>query len=86
MTVDLTPYTLLVVGPCFLYIFYGMYDAAFQSLCYWAMGALSNDPATMQVKFTLTSYLFSPSNIQVLDMSLCINAFKRPVGQWLSAL
>jgi len=37
----------LVIGPCFLYVFYGMYDAVFQSLCYWAMGALSNDPATM---------------------------------------
>jgi len=35
------------VGPCFLYIFYGMYDAIFQSLCYWTMGALSNDPATI---------------------------------------
>lgn len=35
------------VGPCLLYIFYGMYDAVFQSLCYWTMGALSNDPATI---------------------------------------
>ncbi|KIJ24610.1 hypothetical protein M422DRAFT_39088 [Sphaerobolus stellatus SS14] len=35
------------VGPCFLYIFYGMYDAIFQSLCYWTMGALSNNPHTI---------------------------------------
>jgi len=35
------------VGPCLLYIFYGMYDAVFQSLCYWTKGALSNNPATI---------------------------------------
>ena len=35
------------VGPCFLYVFYGMYDAIFQSFCYWLMSALSNKPNTM---------------------------------------
>ncbi|KAI5460566.1 major facilitator superfamily domain-containing protein [Mariannaea sp. PMI_226] len=30
------------VGPMFLYIFYGLYDAAWQASVYWFMGALSN--------------------------------------------
>ncbi|PNY22488.1 UNC93-like protein [Tolypocladium capitatum] len=30
------------VGPMFLYIFYGFYDAAWQASVYWFMGALSN--------------------------------------------
>ncbi|TAQ83123.1 hypothetical protein B7494_g8553 [Chlorociboria aeruginascens] len=30
------------VGPMFLYIFYGFYDAAWQLCVYWFMGALSN--------------------------------------------
>ncbi|KAH7045721.1 major facilitator superfamily domain-containing protein [Linnemannia elongata] len=31
------------IGPLFLYIFYGFGDAAWQTYCYWLMGALSND-------------------------------------------
>ncbi|PKY06933.1 DUF895 domain membrane protein [Aspergillus campestris IBT 28561] len=31
------------VGPMFLYIFYGFYDAAFQTCTYWFMGSLSNN-------------------------------------------
>lgn len=34
-------------GPCFLYFFYGFYDACFQSVCYWVMGSLSNSPQTI---------------------------------------
>ena len=30
------------LGPMFLYFFYGMYDAAWQTCIYWYMGALSN--------------------------------------------
>jgi len=30
------------VGPMFLYMFYGFYDAAWQTAVYWFMGALSN--------------------------------------------
>ncbi|KAJ5280829.1 hypothetical protein N7478_006201 [Penicillium angulare] len=30
------------VGPMFLYLFYGFYDAAWQASIYWFMGALSN--------------------------------------------
>ncbi|CUM65418.1 uncharacterized protein PRCAT00003056001 [Priceomyces carsonii] len=30
------------IGPMFLYIFYGIFDAMFQSYCLWLMGALSN--------------------------------------------
>ncbi|KAF5019809.1 hypothetical protein F66182_8178 [Fusarium sp. NRRL 66182] len=30
------------IGPMFLYIFYGFYDAAWQATVYWFMGALSN--------------------------------------------
>ncbi|KAM0813080.1 putative UNC93-like protein [Seiridium cardinale] len=32
----------LFVGPMFLYMFYGFYDAAWQTCIYWYMGALSN--------------------------------------------
>ncbi|QIW94630.1 hypothetical protein AMS68_000148 [Peltaster fructicola] len=31
------------VGPMFLYIFYGVYDAAWQTTIYWFMGAMSNN-------------------------------------------
>ncbi|CAG8126104.1 unnamed protein product [Penicillium olsonii] len=37
------------VGPMFLYIFYGAYDAFWQSFCYWLMGAQSNSPAVAAV-------------------------------------
>ncbi|KAJ5742445.1 uncharacterized protein N7511_011464 [Penicillium nucicola] len=37
------------VGPMFLYIFYGAYDAFWQSFCYWLMGAQSNSPARTAV-------------------------------------
>ncbi|KAG0327577.1 hypothetical protein BG004_002753 [Podila humilis] len=30
-------------GPLFMYMFYGFNDAAWQTYCYWLMGALSND-------------------------------------------
>jgi MFS family permease len=30
------------IGPMFLYIFYGTYDAFWQSFCYWLIGAQSN--------------------------------------------
>jgi len=32
----------LYIGPMFLYIFFGFYDAAWQTCTYWYMGALSN--------------------------------------------
>lgn len=32
------------IGPMFLYIFYGIYDAMYQSFILWTMGALSNNP------------------------------------------
>jgi hypothetical protein len=31
------------VGPMFLYIFYGMYDAIWQTCVYWYMGAITNN-------------------------------------------
>jgi hypothetical protein len=31
------------IGPMFLYMFYGFYDAAFQTCVYWYMGALTNN-------------------------------------------
>ncbi|KAF9991373.1 hypothetical protein BGZ80_006856 [Entomortierella chlamydospora] len=35
------------VGPLFLYIFYGLNDAARQTYIYWLMGALSNDATVL---------------------------------------
>ncbi|PKA46570.1 UNC93-like protein 2 [Apostasia shenzhenica] len=34
-------------GPFVLYFSYGLLDAMFQSLCYWVIGALANDSATL---------------------------------------
>ncbi|KAF1987209.1 MFS general substrate transporter [Aulographum hederae CBS 113979] len=31
------------IGPMFLYMFYGFYDAAFQTAVYWYMGAMTNN-------------------------------------------
>ncbi|KAJ9142578.1 MFS general substrate transporter [Coniochaeta hoffmannii] len=41
-TVDWTDGGELYIGPMFLYIFYGFFDAAWQTSIYWYMGALSN--------------------------------------------
>jgi MFS family permease len=40
--VDWTDGGELYIGPMFLFIFYGFFDAAFQTCIYWYMGALSN--------------------------------------------
>lgn len=32
------------IGPMFLYLFYGLFDAIFQNFIYWTLGALSNNP------------------------------------------
>ncbi|SMY21387.1 unnamed protein product [Zymoseptoria tritici ST99CH_1A5] len=35
------------IGPMFLYIFYGFYDAAWQTAVYWFMGAITNNGRTL---------------------------------------
>ncbi|KAF8985204.1 hypothetical protein BGZ46_005567 [Entomortierella lignicola] len=35
------------IGPMFLYIFYGLNDAAWQTYIYWLMGAMSNDATVL---------------------------------------
>ncbi|THH13136.1 hypothetical protein EW146_g7055 [Bondarzewia mesenterica] len=62
------------VGPCFLYVFYGMYDAVFQSLCYWAMGALSNDPGTIARYVALYKAFQATGGA----MAWRLNALKKP--------
>jgi MFS family permease len=42
VTVDWTDGGKLFIGPMFLYMFYGFFDAAWQTCIYWYMGALSN--------------------------------------------
>lgn len=32
------------IGPMFLYMFYGMFDAIFQTFIFWTLGTLSNNP------------------------------------------
>lgn len=32
------------IGPMFLYMFYGLYDAIFQSFIFWVLGTFSNNP------------------------------------------
>lgn len=34
------------IGPMFLYMFYGLYDAMFQSYVIWLLGSMSNNPKT----------------------------------------
>ncbi|KAJ5668690.1 MFS transporter [Penicillium macrosclerotiorum] len=64
----------LSVGPIFLYIFYGAYDAFWQSFCYWLMGARSNSPA--ETAITVGAY----KTFQATGgaMAWRINALKKP--------
>ncbi|ODM15546.1 hypothetical protein SI65_09149 [Aspergillus cristatus] len=39
----------IYLSPLFLYIFYGMYDAFWQSYCYWLIGTLSNAPSVTAI-------------------------------------
>jgi hypothetical protein len=39
----------IFVGPMFLYIFYGMYDALWQGFCYWIIGATRNSAGVAAV-------------------------------------
>ncbi|KAL3485144.1 hypothetical protein BJX62DRAFT_217658 [Aspergillus germanicus] len=39
----------LATGPIFLYIFYGAFDAFWQSYCYWLVGTRSNSPAVAAI-------------------------------------
>lgn len=40
-------YDAAYVGRIFLYMFFGMLDAMWQTTAYWMMGAMSNDPAKL---------------------------------------
>ncbi|KAJ5160930.1 UNC93-like protein [Penicillium canariense] len=62
------------VGPTLLYIFYGAYDAFWQSFCYWLMGARSNSPA--ETAITVGAY----KTFQATGgaMAWRINALKKP--------
>lgn len=77
----------LYVGPMFLYMFYGMYDAFWQAFCYWLMGAQSNSPVVTAILVgaykTFQSMggaiawrlnaLGTPAMVQfAMDWSLCI--------------
>lgn len=59
-----------------------MYDAVFQSLCYWAMGALSNEPATMCVYMLTSSDLLLKWAIVELGMLLYTRAPRPLVALW----
>ncbi|EGE77180.2 hypothetical protein RJZ56_005275 [Blastomyces dermatitidis] len=37
------------IGPMFLYIFYGLYDALWQGYCYWLIGSMSNSAAVTAI-------------------------------------
>ncbi|KAF9401959.1 hypothetical protein BGZ94_005035 [Podila epigama] len=62
------------VGPLILYIFYGLNDAAWQTYCYWLMGALSNDVTV------LSRYAGFYKGIQSSGAAIAwrINAVKTP--------
>lgn len=64
----------LSVGPIFLYIFYGGYDAIWQSFCYWLMGAQSNSPAVAAILVGAYKSLQAAGGA----MAWRINAQKKP--------
>ncbi|KAJ5352608.1 major facilitator superfamily domain-containing protein [Penicillium brevicompactum] len=37
------------IGPMFLYIAYGIYDSAWQTYCYWLMGAMTNNSRKLAI-------------------------------------
>lgn len=39
----------MYMGPMILYMFYGVYDAFWQTFCYWLMGAQSNSPTVTAI-------------------------------------
>lgn len=62
------------VGPVFLYILYGMYDAFWKSFCYWLMGAQSNNPAVTAILVGAYKTFQSVGGA----MAWCLNANKTP--------
>lgn len=47
--IDYLDHSKVATGPIFLYFFYGMYDALWQSYCYWLIGTMSNSAAVAAV-------------------------------------
>lgn len=41
------------IGPMFLYMFYGMFDAMYQSFIIWVLGSMSNNPRTTAIYASL---------------------------------
>ncbi|KAJ5856660.1 uncharacterized protein N7529_010604 [Penicillium soppii] len=69
------------VGPMFLYIFYGAYDAFWQSFCYWLMGARSNSPAVTAVlvgAYKTFQSVGSAMAWRINAMAWRINAMEKP--------
>ena len=62
------------VGPIFLYILYGAYDAFWQSFCYWLMGARSNSPG----EAAITVGAYKTFQATGAAMAWRINALKKP--------
>lgn len=76
-------------GPMFLYIFYGAYDALWQSYAYWLIGTESNSPAraavlvgaykTLQaaggaMAWRVNALKMSPAKQLAMDWGLCIGS------------
>lgn len=66
------------VGPIFLYIFYGAFDAFWQSYAYWIIGTLSNSAAVTAIivgcyKTFQVSQFISKNHIKYLTASLSGN-------------
>ncbi|KAL2832739.1 major facilitator superfamily domain-containing protein [Aspergillus pseudoustus] len=47
--IDFSQSSAAATGPIFLYIFYGAFDAFWQSYCYWLVGTRSNSPAVAAI-------------------------------------
>ncbi|EEA26296.1 hypothetical protein TMatcc_005438 [Talaromyces marneffei ATCC 18224] len=64
----------LSAGPIMLYIFYGAYDALWQSFCYWLIGAQSNSSARTAILVGAYKTFQSTGGA----MAWRINALKKP--------
>ena len=82
------------IGPMFLYIFYGMYDAIYQSYILWTLGALSNNPQTVAlyagfykgIQSAAAAVAWRIDAMEILYMRMFISSWALPVGSLFVAI
>ncbi|PGH01138.1 hypothetical protein AJ79_08009 [Helicocarpus griseus UAMH5409] len=89
----------IATGPIFLYIFYGSYDALWQSYCYWLIGSMSNSASITAIlvgayktfqatggamAWRVNAIHASPMSQLGMDWGLCIGALVVAIPSVLS--